>query len=408
MSHGNTHQADDPLPRVLFVDQSGELGGAELSLLDIAAHWGDRGKVLLFEAGPFVTRLRNRGIRVEVLSSNPPHPDARGISSRGHDLAYTRTGGLAAAARSLPGVIRLIREVSLHARGCDILHANTQKAFVVAALAGRLARRPVVWHLRDILTADHFSGFNRKVVVTLANRLAARVIANSRATADAFVEAGGRADRVRVVYNAVPEPTAEKLDDRSLTRRGSDRTIGVFARLAPWKGQHVVIDAMTRLPDHIRLLIVGGPLFGEDAYEAQLRERIQRLRLGGRVEVRGFVQGVSQVMQKVDVVVHSSTSPEPFGRVIVEAMLAGTPVVASDAGGAREILQHERTGLLFPPGDAAALADAVSRLLDDPTLAARIAAAALADARERFTLPRLLREMEASLRDFRTKEPRTE
>ena len=400
--HSNHHTR---LPRVLFVDQSAELGGAELSLLDIAAHWGDRGRVALFEQGGFVEKLGQRGVAVTVL----------GDSDGG--VRFSRSGGWAKAARAIPTVTGLVRSVARLAKrgidegekagGFDIIYANTQKAFVVAALAGWLCGRPVVWHLRDILTADHFSRFNRRLVVTLANRLATRVIANSRATAEAFVQSGGRRDRVTVIYNAVPTPTLSESASEATGNDGSkDKTLGVFARLAPWKGQHVLIDALAMLPGDVRLLVVGGPLFGEDAYEAELHQQVIRLGLSQRVEFLGFRPDATALMQEVSLVVHASTSPEPFGRVIVEAMLAHTPIVASDAGGAREILEHDRTGLLFPPDDAPALAHAIASLLNDPAHARALADAALQDARQRFTLPRLMEELEATLSDLSTRRRR--
>jgi hypothetical protein len=131
--------------RVLFLDHVGVLSGAELSLLDIARHRADSSKVLLFADGPFRERLQQDGVAVEVL---PASRTVSGVSRAGnatHDLL------------AVPGVSKLAWRVAQLARGYDVLYANSQKALVVGALAGKLASKPVIWHLRDMLTADHFS-----------------------------------------------------------------------------------------------------------------------------------------------------------------------------------------------------------------------------------------------------------
>src|SRR4051812_25638996 len=175
-------------PRVLFVNHSGVLGGAELSLLDIARARRESGAVLLLSDGPFRERLVAAGVNVKLL------PAGAGL------LALRREGSLASvgAARH---VARVVHQLARVAKAYDLLYANSEKAFVVAALAGALARRPVVWHLRDVLCAAHFSAVNIRAVVLLANALSARVIANSNATARAFIGAGGKPPKVRVVYN---------------------------------------------------------------------------------------------------------------------------------------------------------------------------------------------------------------
>jgi len=98
--------------------------------------------------------------------------------------------------------------------------------------------------------------------------------------------------------------------------------------------------------------------------------------LGGRVEFRGFRENVAEELERLDVLVHASIIPEPFGQVVLEGMSAGLPVVASGAGGPAEIVAHGRTGFLYQPGDAEALAERLLLLGRDPTLRRRIGAAA--------------------------------
>ena len=161
--------------------------------------------------------------------------------------------------------------------------------------------------------------------------------------------------------------------------------VGLFGRVAPWKGQHLAIEAAARL-DATALLIVGAPLFGEVAYAEELAGLVERLGLTGRVKLLGFREDIPRLMRAVDVVVHTSTAPEPFGRVLVEAMLVERPVIAADAGGAREIVEEGVTGLLVPPGQPDPLADALRRLLDDPALRLSMGQRGRERAERRFTL----------------------
>lgn len=377
-------------PRILFVDQSGVLGGAELSLLDIARHYRARCRVVLFQDGLFAQKLLEVGVATQVL------PRVRWLPTAGRDAGGL--AGLGAALGFLPTVLRLARL----ARGADLLYANTQKAFVAAALAGIAGRRPVVWHLRDILTTEHFSPSNLRLVIRLAHGCRARVIANSDATARAFIAAGGDAGRIVTIRNGIdpghgaPLDPAQRQALRTALGIGPGPLVGLFGRLAPWKGQHVLVDALTGLPD-AQALLVGDAMFGEEAYRDELRAQVARLGLGGRVHLAGFRTDVPEIMQLCDIVAHTSTAPEPFGRVIIEAMLAGRPVVASAAGGPTEIIEHGCSGLLVPPGDPAALAAALASLLDRPAWAERIAAAGRQRALAEFSLRAMLRRLDRFL-----------
>jgi glycosyltransferase involved in cell wall biosynthesis len=148
---------------------------------------------------------------------------------------------------------------------------------------------------------------------------------------------------------------------------GDGPVLGVFGRLAPWKGQHVLLDALAELADvpNLQALVVGDALFGEADYAKSLRRKAEALGLGGRVRFLGFRDDVPALMRLADIVVHTSVAPEPFGRVVVEGMLAGRPVVATRGGGVVEIVEDGVTGLLTEPGDARSLAAAVRGLLGD-------------------------------------------
>ena len=181
------------------------------------------------------------------------------------------------------------------------------------------------------------------------------------------MRAGGKLEKAVVVYNGIsPEPfdAVQSCDvERLRWQLGLEGKfiVGVFGRLSPWKGQHIVIDALRGLPD-THILLVGEALFGEQAYADDLRSRADSNGMEDRVHFLGFRRDIPTLMKLVDVVVHASTAPEPFGRVIVEAMLSNRPVIATRAGGVIEIIDNEKTGLLVAPGSVSELLAAIERL----------------------------------------------
>lgn len=351
-------------PRILFLSYTAALGGGELCLLDLATALRHHSAVLLLTQGPLDQRLR--AARVEVLGLGEVNSD------RALAQVRTHTGFSLASLRAIAQVGRLARGVAQMGREFDCLHANNLKAFVVAAIARFLGGAPVVWHLHDLLTAGIFSAINRRLLVALANRLAWRVVVNSQATGDAFVECGGRRSLVRVVYNgfrrepfdAVSEEMA-RATRRNLNIPATVPLVGCFSRLSPWKGQHVLLAALRDLPG-VHGLLVGEALFAEQDYRTHLQQLVVDFGLGDRVHWLGFRDDVPQLMKACDVIVHTSTEPEPFGRVVVEAQLARRPVVAAAAGGVLELVTPHQTGWLVPPNDAMALARALKHIFDHP------------------------------------------
>jgi glycosyltransferase involved in cell wall biosynthesis len=375
-------------PRILFVTHTAALGGAELYLRDIADQLHDHCAVVLFEDGPLAAELTQRGVAVHVLRA------PSGLQS------VRKSSGLGASLRALPGLLRLVRSLSRLAADYDLLYANSQKALIVGALAAWHAGRPLVWNLHDLLTADHFSPFARRLATTVANLRAQRVVCNSAATERAFRASGGRTPTTTVYNGFDPAPFESVTDDdvtdlRTTLGLGTATTIGVFSRLAAWKGQHVLLEALPTLPD-VHVLLVGDALFGEDdAYAARLRRQVAQTGLGDRVHFLGFRQDIPRLMKAVDVVAHTSVAAEPFGRVIVEGMLAGRPVVATRAGGAVEIIRDGVNGRLVPPGDPHALATTLQGLLRHPIQTATMARRGAEHARSHFLIAEAARRVDA-------------
>ncbi len=366
---------------ILFVDQSGQIGGAELCLADLVVGRSDA-RVLLFSDGPFAALLRARNIPVEVL----PLP---GASAR-----ITKSASIAKLVATIPGLFSHVLALSHQIRKADLVYLNTAKALIHGVAANLMPGKPSVFHLHDLLDPSHFSPVNIRLLVGAANRTKA-VIANSQATADAFHVAGGTAP-THVIPNGFDPALFDKVTPDKVTalRRefnpDNRPVVAIFGRLTRWKGQHILLQAAQDLPGVI-FWLVGEALFTEDdrAYANELREQAEKSNT--RIRVLGFREDIPELMQSADIVAHCSTAPEPFGRVLVEAMLAGKPVVAAAAGGPKEIVDEGVTGFLTAPGDAKALASALRSLAESPDQCQKMGVAGRERARRLFSLA-LVRE----------------
>jgi glycosyltransferase involved in cell wall biosynthesis len=372
--------------KILFLDQTGQLGGAELSLLDLAGFYHDRCLVALFSDGPFYQALQQRQIPAKVL--------------RCRSLTTSKDSGLIAGLVGLYNLLPLVRQVLRLSRDFDVIYANTPKALMVGAMVSLMSHKPLVYHLRDIISPAHFSWVNCRLLIGLTNAMARLVIANSQATRQAFIQAGGKASIAHTVYNGFA------VDRRQITPADRQRqrqelnleqkfVVGHFSRLSPWKGQDILIAAIAHCPIDVVIMLVGDALFGEDEYVRQLHQQVAQLGLIDRVQFLGFRDDIPALMSACDLVAHTSTAPEPFGRVIVEAMLCETAVVGAAAGGVMELIEHKRTGWLTPPGDVAALTAVISQAQATPIVTARIAQQAHQYAAAHFQLLPIQQQIDA-------------
>jgi glycosyltransferase involved in cell wall biosynthesis len=352
--------------RVVYLGHVAQLSGGEIALVrllqaleDVEAH------VILAEDGPLVARLLAAGVSVEVLP----------MRERTRNLRKDRVGlgrlPISAFVDTASYALRLARR--LRAVKPDLVHTNTLKAGIYGSSAGRLAGIPVVWHVRDRIASDYLPRPAVPLVRTLIATLPNAVIANSQATRATLRSAP---EVTRVVYSIVHDPVMHPSAPDS-HRNPGPFVVGMIGRLAPWKGQHVFLEAFAQAfigGDEVALL-VGEAMFGseEESYAAELRELAQRLGIADRVEFGGFREDVWVELARMSVCVHASVVPEPFGQVIVEAMLSGVPVIATEGGGPSEIVTSGEDGLLYPAGDVGALAGALQTLREDPVLGALLA-----------------------------------
>lgn len=356
--------------RIAILGHSAKLSGAELSLVELVAAFDDvEPIVLLAENGPLVERLEQVGADVEVL---PLRREARLV--RRDELRGGPFGLVYAEAATAAYAARLARRLrGLHV---DLVHANTLKALFYGGAATQLARRPLVWHAHDRISEDYLPRSAVRLVRGVARMTAKGVIANSNSTLATL-------GRLRRPATVIPEPVRHQAFGERRRRNSEPFVAAMVGRIAPWKGQDVFLRAFAgAFPDgDERAVILGAPLFGEEQYERSLRTLIAQLRLGDRAELRGFTNDVPGELAEVDALVHASVIPEPFGRVIVEGMAAGLPVIAAAGGGPDEIVTEGVDGLLYPPGDVDELAERLRRVSTDDGLAERLATAAAERAR---------------------------
>jgi glycosyltransferase involved in cell wall biosynthesis len=369
-------------PHILLVNHVSWLGGAEHSLLDLAAaldpeRWRLAAAV---PRGPLAERLRALGVEVSEL---PLHPLGR--SWRPGRLGRT----LAGLALGVPALRWRLRRGPI----C-LLHANSNAAGLYAILAA--GGRPVLWHSRDLRPLGRAGPW--------LYRRSSVVIANSAAVRDHLLRECRGGDRVRVIHNGIDT-------DRFAPGRYSGAATRAFlgiaphsllvvlvAHLVPWK-RHDLFLAAARIvageaPD-ARFVIVGGdPAGANHAWQRQLARLAAEPPLAGRVVFTGAVEDSAPFLEAADVLVHTAAA-EPFGRVLVEAMALQRPVVAPDAGGAREIIRRGTDGFLVRPGDPHAFAAAVLRLSADPALRERFGRAGRQHAVECFDRRRMAFEVAA-------------
>ena len=385
--------------RIVFLNPTGAPGGGERSLLDLIASLRDcnasiEPHLIACEHGPLAAAASREGATVDVL----PMPDVLlrlGDHSGGAGAATRqRILALGHAARAGVAALRFARRLrdAVAAARPDVVHSNGMKTHVLSGLAPPVGV-PLVWHVRDLPSARAAS----HLLLRRAARCRPAVIAVSRAVAE-DVRSVLRDDAVtiHVIPNGIdthhfsPAPSPANVADRELC-------VGLVATYARWKGHDLFLDAARivrgRAPHaRVRFRVIGGPIYhtsGSQVSREELLQLVARHALGDAVEFIPFQDDPVAAYRALDVVVHASTRPEPFGRAIAEAMSCGRAVVVSNEGGAAELIRDGHDALAFRPRDANALADAILRLLDDAPLRARLGAAARRAAVDRFDRKRL-------------------
>jgi L-malate glycosyltransferase len=348
--------------KVLYASHTGILGGGERSLLELLAHLPEGVEAwLAAPPGRLADEARTLGLPVH------PIPGTSG-SFRLHPL-HTRTA-IVELLRSAFALARLGRHL-----GADLVHANSVRAGVAACLARLVGGPPAVVHVRDCLPSGAASSAIRWFVCHSAKL----VIANSSHTADRFaVRPEGH------IHVAYPGIDLRRFRSRSSARQDARAQIGlredavalgVIGQLTPWKGQDDAIRVVARLAGDFPsacLVLIGSVRFAHaatrydnPAYEQFLRDLAEVLGVSDRVLFLGERDDVPEILPALDLLLVPSHE-EPFGRVVVESLAAGVPVVATKVGGPSEIVRHGVDGMLLAPRDPSGWAGEIRNLLAQP------------------------------------------
>lgn len=386
---------------ILFFDHTAKLGGGEIALLHLVQRLDARRflpVVVVGEDGPFVQKLRSSGIETHVIALASNVAQTRKDSLGGKTLRLN-------AVREVWNYVRQLAQF-MKRRRVDLVHANSLKADILGGFAARLARIPVVWHVRDRIEDDYLPRLAVRVFRVLCRVVPDAVIVNSRATLQTLHfppphdERKCRNNSRRVRRFVVHDGFVEQPETASAQSAMPNDAplIGIVGRISPWKGQRVFVEAAQRVREKFpqaRFQIIGSAMFGEADYERETRVLASSLGLDKHLEWLGFRSDVPQLMRELDVLVHASTSGEPFGQVIIEGMSLGVPVVATRGGAVPEIIRQGETGMMVPMDDAHAMADAITDLLSNPQTARAIAKAGQQHAREHFSIDRVVQKVQA-------------
>lgn len=246
----------------------------------------------------------------------------------------------------------------------DLIHTgNSAFCNAPAAFAARRLGIPTIGYQKEF---EYGGRLNRFV---LRRGLYSHHIASSVSVAERLFELGLPRERCTVMYEPVVPPSNGSAVSRANSK---SPVVAMYSILQPWKGQDVFLRAIAKVcrsyHQPFRVVIAGDSPNGTREYPASLKALAAELGIANRIEFRGHVRDIFAMLAETDIAVHGSVQPEPFGRVIGEAMSAGVAVIATKGGGAAEIIEHERTGLHVPMGDVDALAEAITRLLGNVEL----------------------------------------
>ncbi len=356
--------------KILFFDHSPVISGAEYSLLDILQGLNNGPRdchLLTVKGGQLIRPAGDLGVTIHGISLSD-----RILSISKHGLQKGPWKFLTVSGEAVKAVISICR--LLRREKFDIIYTNSLKSHILGGLAGRAAGVKVIWHVRDIPVHKTPA----RMIRIFSAFLPDRIIAVSEAASRPF-----DASKVSIIYNGIDTDKVHKMAAREmpaeikriLRNSKNCQFIGIVGQIARWKGQDVFLRAVRLLAGKLpraKFLIIGESLFLEQGFKQELENFVAGNKIQKRVVFTGQLENVYPLMQRLDILVHSSIEPEPFGRVIIEAMALGVPVIAARGGASDEIIRDGDDGLLVSPGAHGQLAGAIERLLADKPLRKRI------------------------------------
>jgi glycosyltransferase involved in cell wall biosynthesis len=388
--------------RVLFVEAStgGVVGGSLTGLYHLMRGMDRRSffpMMALYETKDIEADLQSIGVPVYHIHRPRVPKEHSLLNLEGYQRAKAASGvrrtlrlgrqALRLAAEEIPAALRLARLI--RKTGADVVHlGNGARANFDGLIACWLTGTASLCHVKG------FEKFSRRERWT--SRYIDAVVCMTHAIEEHCEKHGITGRSRHVIYDALDETAFAPQRDPAAVRAelgiaNGALCVGVVGNIQEWKGQAVLVEAMAevvRAVPQARGLIIGGVHRAGAAYGDRLQKQIHELNLNRVLSITGFRRDVADVMNALDVIVHTSVRAEPFGRVILEGMFLGKPVVASAAGGVPELIDEGHTGFLVPPREPQPLADRLIRLLRDGELRRSIGTQAQAWARDKFALER--------------------
>ncbi|MGA9771247.1 MAG: glycosyltransferase family 4 protein [Blastocatellia bacterium] len=388
--------------KIVYLNPSGQLGGAEISLLEILAslravrpNWHLH--LLVAEDGPLALKAQALGVSTMII----PFPPA--LARLGDANRFNRFFLLYKMLSAVKDVLVYVKRLraALRLIAPDVLHTNGFKMHILG-LWSRPPRVPVIWHIHDYVS-------KRPVMARLLRRYArqcAAAVVNSESVARDLRSVCGNISEIHTVYNGVdlnrfsPSGETVNLDSLAGLPPAAPETVrvGLIATFGRWKGQPVFLKALSLLPARlpVRGYVIGSALYQTDGSQyslTELRNLASQLGIAEKTGFTGFIENSEAAIRSLDIVVHASTEPEPFGLVIAEAMACGRAVIVSESGGAAEITDTGINALGHSPGDAYSLAIDIERLSTNLDLRIRLGNAGRATAELRFDRLRLASDL---------------
>ncbi|NMO95714.1 glycosyltransferase family 4 protein [Paenibacillus lemnae] len=373
--------------KIAFYNHTSDMSGAEISLLLTAKHLKKAHPILFAPEGPLLQKARSQGIEVTALSSFRARMTRNPFMLIGYAMGMLLAGW------------KLARQ--LKRSEADLVHANSIRAGIMAGLFRWFHGLPVIWHVRDMPPR----GFMGQLIRRFAARSAQAVIGISDSVLYAM-EHESLVDKCHLVHNGVElkqADPAERRENREKVRAELEtsqdaQVLAIIGQIAPWKRQEDAIEAFSTLVREGRncvLWIVGEAKFRpeNERYLAHLHERVKDLQLHNHVKFTGYREDVLEICCGADLLLLCSED-EPFGRVIIEAMSQGTPVIASRGGGVPEIIEQGRSGWMYETGHIQELTDRIRQVLDDDRLWRSLSHNGQQRAADRFSIQQTAEKVE--------------
>lgn len=372
-------------PKVAFISHWYSQAGAERCLYDTIRCLKNRGieSICLFpNQGSMVKAVQELGVPTTIVSYRWWAGNNIGIVKRFFRNVWSLM--------CLPRIIKAISDAQ-----CNVVYTNTSMIWV-GAVAARLMGIRHVWHVHEFAwTTFAFRwDMGEKVSFTMMKRLSDVVVFNSRTTWEMY-ESRSAGWTARLLYQGIE--TKDSLPDTAI-KRGKLLTIGMVGYVAEHKRHMDVVDAVAsrmEFKDGISVNFLGSE---DPGYAKLLRERIDEFGLRENCKFLGMRDDTGSFYATMDAIIVASSN-ESFGRVTVEAMLHGIPVIAADRGANVELVQDGVTGLLFRAGDSGHLAEVIEKAISTPGLMDRLSKSARIYAQQRFGMDVMCNELVSLLYD---------